>query len=163
MRIIGIDPGIAIVGYAVLDIFPDGEVEIITTGSIQTDKNSEKPNRLLEISEDLTTLIKEFKPQTASIEKLFYCKNLKTVMPVSEARGVILMTLAKFGVEIFEYTPLEVKMTITGHGRASKDEVKEMTCNFLQMECLPKLDDTVDAIAIGLTHTRIGMLQTCTV
>ena len=98
-------------------------------------------------------IIKTYKPDIAAIEKLFYFKNLKTVIPVAQARGVIVTTLAQNKIPIAEYTPLEVKQTITGYGRATKDEVKQMT--ELSLNCpMPKLDDTVDAIAIALCHYR---------
>ncbi|MDD3593127.1 MAG: crossover junction endodeoxyribonuclease RuvC [Candidatus Gastranaerophilales bacterium] len=152
MRILGIDPGLAITGYAILDCEADN-LAVVNSGSIQTPSKSSNGARLLELAQDLSTIIEKYNPDCASVEKLFYFKNLKTIMPVSEARGVIIMILEKYGVEIFEYTPLEVKQTITGYGRACKEEVKKMTeialCN-----ALPNLDDAVDAVAIALCHTR---------
>ncbi|MDD3149260.1 MAG: crossover junction endodeoxyribonuclease RuvC, partial [Candidatus Gastranaerophilales bacterium] len=114
MRIFGIDPGVAIVGYSVIDIEcinGCNSYALIDSGSIQTSKNLSTPDRLLEIAEDMDILTKKFKPDIASIEKLFYFKNAKTIMPVAEARGVILMILRRAGIEICEYTPLEVKQT----------------------------------------------------
>ncbi|HSA06927.1 MAG TPA: crossover junction endodeoxyribonuclease RuvC, partial [Candidatus Gastranaerophilales bacterium] len=129
MRILGIDPGMAIVGYCVLDYFPDNPDEaykIVNCGSIQTCKNSKNPKRLLEIHNDLAYILEEFKPEVAAVEQLFYFKNAKTIMCVSEARGVILMTLEKYNIPIFEYTPLVIKQTVTGYGRACKDDVRDM-------------------------------------
>lgn len=151
MRIMGIDPGLAIVGYCVLDY--DTGHNIIDCGSIQTSKDLSTPQRLVEIHKDLVYLVEKFKPQAAAVEKLFYFKNAKTITSVSEARGVIVMTLEMLGVPIFEYTPLEVKQAITGYGRACKDEVKDMIENICHGQTIPKLDDTTDAIAIAVCQT----------
>jgi len=157
MRIIGIDPGMAIVGYCVMDYFSEqfeNQNTIINCGSIQTDKSLSNSERLLEIHNDLLHILKTYKPDIAAVEQLFYFKNAKTIMPVSEARGVILMTLEMLNIPVREYTPLVVKQTITGYGRSEKKEVKEMVNVILGSEQkLPKLDDTVDAIAIALCHT----------
>lgn len=158
MRILGIDPGMAIVGYGVIDYDKDicgcESCKLVDSGSIQTSKNNTNAARLLEISQDLEFLIEKFKPDMASVEKLFFFKNAKTVMPVAEARGVILMTLEKYGIKTCEYTPLEVKQTITGYGRAEKEEVCQMVKILIGEENMPKLDDTTDAIAIALCQTR---------
>lgn len=153
MRILGIDPGIAIVGYSVIDV-ADGVYNLVASGSVQTDKKKTHAARLLEITNDLEEIIKTYKPDTAGVEKLFFFKNQKTIIPVAQARGVIIMTLEKYSVSAVEYTPLQVKLTITGYGRASKDEVAEavekMVCK--DGKCWPKLDDTVDSIAIAVCH-----------
>ena len=153
MRILGIDPGLAIVGYSILDI-NNGEYTLETSGSIQTDKTKTDAQRLLEIETDMQTLINKYKPDTASIEKLFYFKNQKTVIPVAEARGVILSVLEKNSIPIYEYTPIEIKQTLTGYGRASKDEVANYVKITLSGQNVPKLDDTVDSIAIAICHLR---------
>ncbi len=152
MRILGIDPGIAITGYGILDCNGD-DISIHASGSIQTTKNKATQERLAELYEDMQEIIKTYKPDIAVIEELFYFKNLKTVIPVAQARGVIIMALAQNGIPLAEYTPLQVKQTITGFGRATKDEVKQMTQIALNQP-MPKLDDTVDAIAIALCHYR---------
>lgn len=152
MLILGIDPGIAITGYALLHCDND-DIKILTSGSIQTSKDKNTQERLLELFDDLQEIITKYKPDVASIEQLFYFKNLKTIIPVAQARGVIIMALAKHNVKLFEYTPLQVKQTITGFGRATKNEVKQMTEIALNTK-MPKLDDTVDAIAIALCHYR---------
>jgi len=157
MRIIGIDPGMAIVGYCFMDSFPervDNQNILVNCGSVQTSKNFSHPERLLEIHNDLSQLLKTYKPDIAAVEQLFYFKNAKTIIPVAEARGVILMTLEMFKVPVYEYTPLVVKQTITGYGRSEKKEIKEMVKILLGDEQkIPKLDDTVDAIAIAICHT----------
>ncbi len=151
MRIMGIDPGMAIVGYCVMDC--ESQNILVNCGSIQTDKNLSNSERLLEIHNDLTELIKTYKPDIAAVEQLFYFKNAKTIIPVVQAQGVILMTLKMFGVTVYEYTPLVVKQTITGYGRSEKRDVKEMVRILMATQEIPKLDDTVDAIAIALCHT----------
>ncbi len=153
MKILGIDPGMAIVGYSLIDF--DGEnVTLLHSGSIQTSKKDSESKRLLEILNDMRSLLDKYKPAQAAIEKLFYFKNQTTVMPVSHARGVILAALEEFGVPIYEYTPIEVKQVLTGYGRADKKEVEQMVKLSLGTNELPKLDDTVDSIAIAICHTR---------
>ncbi len=153
MKILGIDPGMAIVGYCIADF--DGEnVKLLHSGSIQTSKDDRESKRLLEIFNDLKSLIEKYRPDQAAIEKLFYFKNQRTVMPVAHARGVILAALEEFQIPIYEYTPMEVKQVLTGYGRADKKEVEHMVKLTLGLESLPKLDDTVDSIAIAICHTR---------
>ena len=145
----------AIVGYSVLDF--DGEnFQLLHSGAITTESNKKDSERLLEIFEDMCTIIEKYKPDAASIEKLFFFKNQKTVIPVAEARGVILMALEKYGGPVSEYTPLEVKQILTGYGRAEKKEVEQMVKVILEVDTLPKLDDTVDSIAIAICHTRLN-------
>ena len=153
MRILGIDPGLAIVGYCIVDIENDENI-LVTSGSIQTDKNKSDAARLFEIQTDVQTIIDSYKPDVASVEKLFYFKNQKTVIPVAEARGVILSVLEKNKIKIAEYTPIEVKQVITGYGRASKDEVAKIVEMSIKYKKLPKLDDTLDSIAIALCYGR---------
>lgn len=153
MKILGIDPGMAIVGYSIVD-FDGTDVVLLNSGSIKTSKDDTESARLLEIFEDITTIIEKYKPDIASIEKLFFFKNQKTVMPVAAARGVIMMALERCGIPTFEYTPMEVKQILTGYGRADKKEVGDMVKIALRGLELPKLDDTVDAMAIAICHTR---------
>lgn len=153
MKILGIDPGMAIVGYSVLD-FDGTNFELLHSGSIKTDANLSDSKRLLEIFNDLCTIVERYKPDMASVEKLFFFKNQKTIIPVAEARGVIMTALEKYGIPSFEYTPMEVKQTLTGYGRAEKKEVEQMVKLTLKMDNLPKLDDTVDSMAIAICHTR---------
>lgn len=153
MRILGIDPGMAIVGYALIDY--DGEnYTLISSGSIQTKKGERESARLLEIYNDMQVIIEKLQPECAAIEKLFFVHNQTTVMPVAHARGVILTTLEQHNIPISEYTPMEVKKVLTGFGRADKKEVEQMVKLTLDTDNLPKLDDTVDSIAIAICHTR---------
>lgn len=154
MKILGIDPGMAIVGYGMIDVDNNGSIKLLTSGSIQTDKKLSDSKRLLEIYNDLSQIVEMYKPDCASVEQLFFFKNQKTVIPVAEARGVILTVLEKYNISIFSYTPMEVKQVLTGYGRADKKEVEQMVRVSLDAQELPKLDDTVDAIAIAICHSR---------
>ena len=153
MKILGIDPGMAIVGYGLIK-YENEKYELLTSGSIQTSKNLSDSKRLLEIYNDLSTIIEKYSPDCASVEELFFFKNQKTVIPVAEARGVILTVLEKFSIPTYSYTPMEVKQVLTGYGRAEKKEVEQMVKLTLETDKLPKLDDTVDAIAIAICHSR---------
>lgn len=153
MKILGIDPGMAIVGYGLIEVDGDN-IQLLASGSIQTDKRLPDSKRLLEVYNDLSTIVQKYQPDCASVEELFFFKNQKTVIPVAEARGVILTVLEKFGIPTFGYTPMVVKQVLTGYGRADKKEVEQMVRIALESEKLPKLDDTVDAIAIAICHSR---------
>ncbi len=159
MRILGIDPGLAIVGYCIVE-YKNDESTLISSGSIQTGKNKTDSGRLLEIETDMQTVIDKYKPEVASIEKLFYFKNQKTVIPVAEARGVILSVLEKNKLPISEFTPIEVKQIITGYGRATKEDVAKVVAMSIKYNKLPKLDDTLDSIAIALCYTRSSLIGT---
>ena len=153
MKILGIDPGMAIIGYSIVEF--DGKTpQLLHSGSIRTSKDEKEPLRLLEIFNDMTTIVEKYQPDIASIEKLFFFRNRTTVMPVAHARGVILTVLAQHNIPIYEYTPIEVKQVLTGYGRADKKEVEQMVKLSMNCENLPKLDDTIDSIAIAICHTR---------
>ena len=154
MLIFGIDPGIAIVGYCALAVDDNKSCHIQTWGSVQTSKTATVSNRLLEIHQDLKYLFEKIRPDVVAIEELFFFKNAKTLIPVLEARGVIMLTAEMFDIPIFEYTPLVVKQVLTGYGRASKDEVKEMLMCQLEIDHKKILDDVVDAAAIAYCHYR---------
>ena len=143
----------AIVGYSILE-FDGKSIELLHSGSIQTKKGERESARLLEIFNDMDYIIEKYKPDVCAIEKLFFFRNTTTVMPVAHSRGVILTVLEKYGVPIYEYTPIQVKQTLTGYGRADKKEVEQMVKISLGVDKLPKLDDTVDSIAIAITYTR---------
>jgi crossover junction endodeoxyribonuclease RuvC len=148
MKILGIDPGTAITGYAIVDT--DNDLTCLEYGVIRTIPEQKDEERLLIINSELDAIIKKHKPDIASIEKVFYFKNAKTVIPVSQARGVILFTLAKNEIPITEFTPLQVKTATTGYGRATKKQVQEMVKTLLNLEKIPKPDDAADAIAIAI-------------
>lgn len=151
MKILGIDPGTAIVGWAVIEEIK-GVLTPIDYGHISTSKDKQLSARLLEISTDLSAIITKHRPDEASVEELFFFKNVTTVMSVSQARGAILLTLESLQVRMFEYTPLQVKQSLTGYGRAEKKQVQMMVKNILKLKEIPKPDDTADAIALALCH-----------
>jgi len=153
MLIMGIDPGIGITGYSFVQ-YENEEFSLSASGSIQTDKNAQHPKRLAELRQDIDFLIKKHKPDCASIEQLFFFKNQKTIIPVAQARGVILLTLEENEIPIYEYTPLVVKQTITGHGRADKHTVKMMVKNYINLDENIKLDDTIDSVALAICHVQ---------
>ena len=154
MKILGIDPGMAIVGYGLIETDESEEIKLTASGSIQTNKSLSDSKRLLEIYNDMTKIVETYKPDCASVEQLFFFKNQKTVIPVAEARGVILTVLEKFDIPAYSYTPMEVKQVLTGYGRAEKKDVEQMVKLTLKTNDIPKLDDTVDSIAIAICHTR---------
>jgi crossover junction endodeoxyribonuclease RuvC len=153
VRIIGIDPGTAITGWAVIEN-QRGQKKTIAFGHIETHLSKKNSLRLKEIADDLNKIIRRYRPSEAAVEKLFFFKNLKTVMAVSEARGVVLLTLEKAGITIFEYTPLEVKQALTGYGRAEKKQIQYMVKSILSLKSIPKPDDVADAMAIALCHAE---------
>lgn len=151
LRVLGIDPGTAIVGWAVLDEL-NGNVTPVAYGHITTSPENTTSERLFEVVQDLEQIIAKYRPQEAAVEDLFFFRNVTTVMKVSQARGSILLTLERFCVNIFEYTPLQVKQALTGYGRAEKKQIQLMVKNILKLKEIPKPDDTADAIAIALCH-----------
>ena len=153
MKILGIDPGTATVGWAVIEEIR-GKLTPLDYGHISTSKDKELAERLFEISNDITAIIQKHHPDEASVEELFFFKNVKTVMSVSQARGAILLTLQTQRVKIFEYTPLQVKQSLTGYGRAEKHQVQAMVKNILKLQEIPKPDDTADALALALCHSN---------
>jgi crossover junction endodeoxyribonuclease RuvC len=153
MIIIGIDPGIAIVGYGVVE-YKNSRFTTLAHGSIQTPANTAVENRLGQIYETLDEIIKMYNPTEMAIEELFFNTNQKTMVPVAEARGVILLCAMKNGLKIAEYTPLQVKQSVVGYGRAAKKQVMQMVSLLLRLENTPKLDDTCDALAIAICHAN---------
>jgi crossover junction endodeoxyribonuclease RuvC len=151
MRVLGVDPGTATTGWAILEE-EKGRVLAVAFGHISTEAGRLPERRLREIATDLGKIIKKYKPQEAAVEEIFFAKNLKTAVAVSQARGVILLTLDQFRVKIFGYTPLQVKQALTGYGKAEKRQVQLMVKNILNLPSIPKPDDTADAIALGLCH-----------
>lgn len=151
MRILGIDPGYAIVGYGVLD-YQNNSFRTVDYGAITTTAGTPFDKRLLAIDEQLTDIIARVRPDAMSIEKLFFNSNQKTAIDVAQARGVIVLCATKAGIPVYEYTPLQVKMSVVGYGRAEKRQVMEMTRIMLGLEKVPKPDDTADALAIAICH-----------
>lgn len=151
MRILGIDPGYAIVGYGLVEAH-SGQYRPLEYGAITTEAGVDFGLRLKEIYEGMTELLQRFKPQAAAVEKLYFSSNKTTAIGVAEARGVILLALSQAGVKLYEYTPMQVKQAVTGYGRALKPQVQEMTRRLLKLESIPKPDDTADALAMAICH-----------
>lgn len=152
MIIIGIDPGTATTGYGIIDYQKKKQVQLncIDYGIIQTQAKEDVGSRLKSLNFDLNEILKKYKPDMAAVESLFFFKNLKTALPVSQARGVILYTLAKKNVPFVEYTPLQAKTAVTGYGHATKAQVQKMVMKILNLDKVPKPDDAADALAIAI-------------
>ncbi len=155
MIILGIDPGIAIVGYGVIE-YKNFKFKAVSFGAVTTPKDMPTEKRLEVIYEDLGTIIKKYKPDAVAIEELFFNNNQKTAIKVAEARGVILLACRHARLPVFEYTPLQVKSALVGYGRAEKKQVISMVKMFLNLGDELKLDDTADALAIAICHGHTG-------
>lgn len=158
MRIIGIDPGTGILGFGVVD-FVNGKARMVTAGVITTPAHTALDVRLEEIFDGLTDIIAETKPEVMSIEKLFFSQNVTTAMSVSHARGVAMLTGRKAKLLIAEYTPQQIKQTLTGYGKADKKQVQEMVRIHLGLKEVPKPDDCADALAAAITHSMMSRGQ----
>lgn len=153
MRILGLDPGIATVGFSIVD--SDGfRQQLIQCGVITTPAHTAHVSRLNQIYNDLDSLIKTFHPDVMSIEELFFNTNITTGISVAQGRGVILLCAFQNNLEIYEYTPLQVKQAVAGYGRAEKKQVQEMVRRLLHLNSIPKPDDAADAVALALCHAR---------
>lgn len=158
MIILGLDPGTAITGFSLLERTQRG-VKLLDYGCIKTEAGKPHHERLNEIAADVTVLINKYKPDTCAIEKLFFSKNVKTAMSVSEVRGVLIHLAGKVGMEIYEYTPNEVKSNVTGDGKADKLQIQKMVKTILNLKETPTPDDAADAIAIALCHAEHMKIQ----
>lgn len=155
MKIIGIDPGYAIVGWGVVD-YNNSKFSVVDYGSITTGSKLEFSQRLLNIYNSLNEILNCYRPVEMAVEKLFFNSNHKTAIDVAQARGVVLLAAKQNGLNFFEYTPLQIKQSITGYGRASKAQVIEMAVRFLNLKAAPKPDDTADALAVAVTHAHFS-------
>ncbi|MBC7076616.1 MAG: crossover junction endodeoxyribonuclease RuvC [Syntrophomonadaceae bacterium] len=160
MLVLGIDPGTAITGYGLVE-YRKGKESLVKCGALMTPSSMEMHLRLYEINRKLALLIEDFKPDVIAIEQLFFHKNAKTAIMVAQARGVAMMTAASYGVQVAEYTPLQVKQAVAGYGNADKRQVQLMVQRILSMHQLPKPDDAADALAVAICHIhsyRLGEL-----
>ena len=155
MIILGIDPGIAIVGWGVVD-YNGNKFKVLGYGSITTSKDESTQRRLERIYVELSDIIERYRPDAMAVEELFFNTNQTTAIRVAEARGVILLTAQQRGISIAEYTPLQVKQSVVGYGRAEKKQVITMVTMMLGLQKPPKPDDTADALAIAVTHAHSG-------
>lgn len=150
MRILGIDPGIALTGWAILD--NGSSLKTLKYGCVKTDKRNNSVQRLFYIASSLDKIIKKYKPKVIALEMVFFNINAKTAFSVGEARGVIKLLAAQNKIVLAEYTPLQIKTAVTGYGRASKKQVQYMIKNILSLDKVPKPDDVADALATAVTH-----------
>jgi crossover junction endodeoxyribonuclease RuvC len=152
MKILGIDPGTGILGFGVIEVIR-GKPQMVDAGVIRTPVKQADSDRLLTIFDELTTIIKDTQPQIMSVEKLFFAKNVTTAMSVSQARGVVLLCGKQHHLDLFEYTPMQIKQALTGYGRAEKKQIQEMVRVILGLKEIPKPDDCADALAAAITHS----------
>ena len=153
MRVLGIDPGVATIGFGVVEC-DRGRSQLVQYGVITTPAGLPLSRRLLQISEDMQQLITTFQPDEAAVEELFFSKNITTGISVAHGRGVLLLELERAGVPVFEYTPMQVKQAVAGYGGADKRQVMLMTQRLLKMKQVPRPDDAADALAIAICHGR---------
>jgi len=149
---LGIDPGTATTGYGLVRLEQDGGLLAVKYGVITTPKNTPPADRLVMLYDQMQELLREHKPDTSAVEKLFFQRNITTAIAVGQARGVMLLSLAQAGLEVFEYTPNEIKQAVAGYGSAGKRQMQEMVRVLLALESIPKPDDAADALAVAITH-----------
>jgi len=150
MRIIGIDPGLATTGWSVVDFDKKRNISLVDYGAIFTEKGIDLKDRLKDIYHDMHELIEKFKPDVSGMETLLFCNNAKTAIAVGEARGVVLLTFSEYNLPLYEFTPLQVKSSITGYGKAKKKQVQENVKMICNLDEIPKPDDAADAIAVAI-------------
>lgn len=153
MRILGIDPGYALIGMGAIE-YNANRYKTVKYGRIETSSHDELPERLHEIFNLMNIWLEEIKPDAVAIEQLFFNTNTTTAIGVAQARGVILLSCQMYGVNIYEYTPLQVKQAVVGYGKAEKQQVQKMVKTLLNLEAVPKPDDVADALAIAICHTN---------
>ena len=153
MRILGIDPGVATIGFGVVDA-ERGHQQLVRYGVTTTPAGIPPPGRLYQISQDMSELIAQFTPDEAAVEVLFFTKNITTGIAVAHGRGVLLLELERAGVPVYEYTPMQVKQAVAGYGKAEKRQVMAMTARLLKMKEIPRPDDAADALALAICHAR---------
>ena len=159
MKILGIDPGIGITGFGLIESSSRSDARALDFGVITTTMNAPLPGRLKELYDSLQEVFDTCKPDVVSIEKLFFSKNITTGIAVAEARGLVLLTAAQREIPIYEYTPNEIKKTLTGYGGAKKPQMQEMVRLHLGLEKKPRPDDAADALAAAITHSLMTMVQ----
>lgn len=157
MRILGIDPGIAIVGFGFVDRI-GSRLSPVQYGSIQTNANTDPGERLVQIYDAMVQLIDKYRPEALAIEKLFFNRNVTTAFSVGQARGVMVLAAVQKGLPVTEYTPLQVKQAVVGYGQADKHQVQEMVRMLLHLSAKPKPDDVADALAVAICHAHSSTL-----
>ena len=155
-RILGIDPGTGICGFGVVDFVKHKQPHMVTAGVVTTPAHTPLADRLLDIYESITQIIEETHPDEVSIEKLYFNQNITTGITVAEARGVVILVARQHKLPIYEYTPLQIKQTLTGYGRAKKKDMQEAVRQYLNMREIVKPDDAADALAAAITHALMA-------
>ncbi len=158
MKILGIDPGIGICGFGLIDVKGRADAKALDYGVVTTTIRAPLPSRLKELYDSMSEVFKETKPDVVSIEKLFFTKNITTGIAVAEARGIVLLIAEQNNLPVFEYTPNEIKKTLTGYGSAKKPQMQEMVRLHLGLEKKPRPDDAADALAAAITHSLMKMI-----
>ena len=153
MRILGIDPGVATIGFGMVEA-ERGRQRLLQYGVITTPAGIPLSSRLWQISQDMSSLLSQLKPDEAAVEELFFDKNITTGIAVAHGRGVLLLELERSGVPVYEYTPMQVKQSVAGYGKAGKRQVMAMTARLLKMKEIPRPDDAADALALAICHAR---------
>jgi crossover junction endodeoxyribonuclease RuvC len=156
MRILGIDPGTGILGFGVVDVDARGKLSLVDAGVIRTPVKQADSDRLNTIYDELHEIIVELKPDVMSVEKLFFARNVSTAMSVAQARGVVLLCGKQHKLDLFEYTPMQIKQAITGYGKADKKQIQEMVRVVLGLKEVPKPDDAADALAAAICHSSVA-------
>ncbi len=151
MRILGIDPGLAIMGYGIIEV-EGNRMQMLEYGCVTTASTSETPQRLKVIYDELQDIIRQYSPDDMAIEELFFNKNVSTAILVGQARGVEILTAVNASIPVYEYTPLQVKQAVTGYGRADKQQIQENVKMLLNLNGIPKPDDAADALAVAICH-----------
>ena len=161
MIILGIDPGLATMGYGIIEKKPNGDSVPVDYGVVFTPKDESLPVRLAMLEEGVNKILNKFKPAEVAVEELFFSKNITTGIPVAHARGVILLTCVKYCGKLYEYTPMQIKQALTGYGRADKVQMMHVVTSLLHLQKIPRPDDAADALAVALCHahtSRFGRL-----
>lgn len=159
MLVLGIDPGTALTGYGLILRTSNAELELVDFGVIRTRSDQPMAERLLKLDLELEELLKRHQPTSAAVERLFFQKNVSTALSVGQARGVVLLALARSGLAVEEYTPQDVKMAVTGYGAAEKGQMQRMVKMLLGMDDIPKPDDAADALAVAICHAHSAGLR----
>ncbi|MCX7919729.1 MAG: crossover junction endodeoxyribonuclease RuvC [bacterium] len=154
MRILGIDPGLATLGFGVIDLQKNNQLQLVEFGCIRTTTQLSLPQRIEQIYRELTDILGKYSPEVVVVEELFFSKNVKTAVQIGEVRGVVLLTAVQHNLEVREYTPLQVKLAVVGYGRASKDQIQKMVKVLLRLPQIPKPDDAADALAVAICHAH---------
>ena len=152
MLVIGIDPGTATTGFGLVREYQDGSLELVEYGVIETSSKLPIAERLAEIYQKLIEVLNLHRPESGAVEKLYFQRNVRTAISVGQGRGVAMLALAESGVEVVEYTPLQVKQAVTGYGRADKNQIQQMVRTLLRMNEIPRPDDAADALAVAICH-----------